>query len=81
MTIDDAVAFMAIVSDQWRESDWIASEFIYARECQKPIFVIQAKKLQKPLPILLNLQARIDMSADFEKGAQVLVEELAKKGL
>ena len=79
--IEGAVAFMTIVSDQWRESEWVASEFTYARECHKPIFVIQAKTLKKPLPILLNLQTRIDMSGDFEKGVQVLVAELIKKGL
>jgi hypothetical protein len=79
--IEGAVAFMTIVSDRWRESDWVASEFTYARESNKPIFVIQAKQLQKPLPILLNLQTRIDMSIDFEKGIQVLLEELQKEGL
>jgi hypothetical protein len=72
---------MTIVSDQWRESEWVASEFTYARECVKPIFVIQAKPLRKPLPILLNLQTRIDMSNDFEKGVQVLLAQLAMEGL
>jgi hypothetical protein len=79
--IDGAEAFMSIVSDDWRTSDWVASEFIYAREAKIPIFVIQAQKLSRPLPILLNLQTRIDMSADFERGAQALTRELAKKGL
>ncbi len=79
--IDGAVAFMSIVSDEWRSSDWVASEFIYAREASIPIFVIQAKKLSRPLPILLNLQTRIDMAGDFELGCQTLVHELSKKGL
>lgn len=79
--IDGAVAFMAIVSDDWRNSDWVASEFIYARESAIPVFVIQAKKLSRPLPILLNLQTRIDMSEDFERGARTLAEELSRKGL
>lgn len=79
--IDGASAFMTIVSDDWRRSDWVASEFIYAREARIPIFVIQAKSLKRPLPILLNLQTRIDMSTDFERGARTLAEELAKKGL
>ena len=79
--IDGAVAFMSAVSDDWRKSDWVASEFIYAREAKIPIFVVQAKPLTRAFPILLNLQTRIDMSSDFEYGARVLAEELAKKGL
>ncbi|MCB1078577.1 MAG: toll/interleukin-1 receptor domain-containing protein [Verrucomicrobiae bacterium] len=79
--IDGAAAFMTIVSDDWRRSDWVASEFIYAREANIPIFVIQAKALSRPLPILLNLQTRIDMSVDFESGARTLADELSKKGL
>jgi hypothetical protein len=79
--IDNAVAFMTIVSDDWRRSDWVASEFIYAREAQIPIFVIQAKALTRPLPIMLNLQTRIDMSGDFEVGKTILLQELAKKRL
>lgn len=79
--IDGAKAFMSIVSDDWRRSDWVASEFIYAREAGIPIFVIQARVLSRPLPILLNLQTRIDMSIDFESGARTLAEELSKKGL
>lgn len=79
--IDNAVAFLTVVSDAWRESDWVAAEFLYARESQKPIFVIQAKPLKKPLPMLLNLQTRIDMSHQFERGADVLATELGKKGL
>jgi hypothetical protein len=72
---------MTIVSDDWRKSEWVASEFIYAREAIIPIFVIQAKKLTRPLPILLNLQTRIDMSGDFDRGAETLALELSKKGL
>ena len=79
--IDRAAAFITVVSDEWRKSDWIAAEFIYAKEADKPIFVIQAKKLQRPMPILLNLQTRVDMSIDFNKGSDVLCEELVKKGL
>ena len=79
--IENSVAFITIVSDEWRSSDWIASEFIYAKEDGKPIFVIQAKKLDRPLPILLNLQTRIDMSKDFTSAADVLYRELEKKGL
>lgn len=79
--IDGAVAFITIVSDSWRESDWVASEFIYARERKTPIFVIQAKHMSRPIPILLNLQTRIDMSGDFRRGANILIEELSKKGL
>lgn len=79
--IDGAVAFITIVSDEWRNSDWVASEFIYAREAIIPIFVIQAKKLSRPLPILLNLQTRINMSEDFDQGARTLAYELSKKGL
>lgn len=79
--IANAAAFVSIVSDNWRDSDWLASEFIYARESRIPIFIIQAKPLQKPLPILLNLQTRIDMSNDFDRHSNILEMELKKKGL
>lgn len=79
--IDNAVAFITIVTDNWRNSDWVASEYIYAKEAGKPIFVIQAKALEKPLPILLNLQTRIDMSDDFDSAATILRKALEKKGL
>lgn len=79
--IDGAVAFMTIVSDLWRDSEWVAAEFIYAREAKKPIFVIEAKPLSRPLPILLNLQTRISMADGFDRGARILLEELNKEGL
>lgn len=79
--IDGAVAFMTIVSDEWRGSDWVASEFVYAREAGIPIFVIQAKPLARPLPILLNLQTRIDMSGDWTRATETLVQELERKSL
>ena len=72
---------MTLVSDQWRQSNWVAAEFIYAKEASRPIFVVQVKSLMRPLPILLNLHTRIDMSEDFEIGASRLTDELLKKGL
>lgn len=79
--IDGAKAFITIVTDRWRESEWVASEYIYAKEAGIPIFVIQASPLTRPLPILLNLQTRIDMGGEFETGAITLINELGKKGL
>jgi len=79
--IENAKAFMCIVTDNWRESEWPAAECVYARESKVPIFVIQAKKLQRPVPIIINLQTRINMEGDFSRGASVLEHELDKKGL
>lgn len=79
--IDGAAAFMCIVSDSWRVSEWTASEYIYAKEAKIPIFVIQARKLEKPMPILLNLHTRIDMSGDYDKALLILENELKKKNL
>ncbi|MCE5238070.1 toll/interleukin-1 receptor domain-containing protein [bacterium] len=79
--IEGAAAFMAIVTDAWRDTEWPAGEYIYAREAGIPVFVIQAKRLSRPMPIILNQQTRIDMSVDFERGVATLEHELDKKGL
>jgi hypothetical protein len=79
--IEGAAAFMAVVTDSWRETEWPASEYSYAREAKVPVFVIQAKRLSQPVPIILTLQTRIDMSIDFERGAEILEHELTKKNL
>lgn len=79
--INGAAAFMCIVSDRWRASDWAASEYIYARETKIPIFVIQADELKRPMPMILNLQTRIDLTEDKEKALSILDRELKKKGL
>ena len=79
--IEGAAAFMSIVTDSWRETEWPAAEYIYSREAKVPIFVIQAKRLTRPMPIILNQQTRIDMSEDFERGAAILEHELDKKKL
>jgi hypothetical protein len=79
--IDNAAAFIAIVSDSWRESEWLASEYLYARDARKKIFVVQAKRLSKPVSLLLNQHTRIDMSDRFDDSAGVLQSELAKQGL
>jgi hypothetical protein len=79
--IENAKAFMSVVTDSWRESEWPAAEYIYAKEAEIPVFVIQAKKLSRPFPIIINQQTRIDMASDFEKGALVLERELDKEGL
>jgi len=79
--IENAKAFMSIITDSWRESEWPAAEYVYAKEAKVPIFVIQAKKLARPVPIIINLQTRIDMSVDFNGGAVLLEHELDKKGL
>jgi TIR domain len=79
--IENAKAFMSVVTDSWRESEWPAAEYIYAREAKIPVFVILAQKLTRPFPIIINQQTRIDMASDFERGALVLEHELDKKGL
>jgi len=79
--IENAKAFMCIVTDSWRETEWPAAEYIYAREAQVPVFVIQAKKLARPVPIIINQQTRINMVGDFARGARILEHELDKKGL
>ena len=79
--IENAAAFISIVSDSWRETEWTAAEYIYAKEARIPIFVIQAKPLTRPIPIMLNQQTRIDLSSDFEGGLRILGKELEKKGL
>lgn len=79
--IENAAAFMCVVTDSWRNSEWPAAEYIYAREAKVPVFVIQAKHLARPVPIILNQQTRIDMAFDFAKGAVILEHELDKKDL
>jgi hypothetical protein len=79
--IEHAAAFMCVVTDSWRETEWPAAEYLYAREAKVPVFVIQAKRLSRPVPIIINQQTRIDMATDFEKGSAVLEHELDKKGL
>jgi hypothetical protein len=79
--IENAQAFMSVVTDSWRESEWPAAEYIYAKEAKVPVFVIQAVRLARPFPIIINQQTRIDMASDFEIGASVLEHELDKKGL
>lgn len=79
--IENAAAFMCVVTDSWRDSEWPAAEYIYAREAKIPIFVIQAKRLARPVPIILNQQTRIDMTSDFAKGTVILEHELDKKKL
>lgn len=79
--IETAKAFLCVVTDSWRESEWPASEYIYAKEAGVPVFIILAKRLSRPVPILLNQQTRIDMAEDFERGAAILEHELDKKGL
>ena len=79
--IEGAAAFICLLTDGWRVSDWPASEYLYAREASIPIFVIQVSHLERPVPIILNHQTRIDCSTDFELGARILESELEKKGL
>lgn len=79
--IENAKAFMCVVTDSWRETEWPAAECIYAKEAKVPIFVIVAGKLSRPVPILINRQTRIDMVRDFTGSASVLERELDKKGL
>lgn len=79
--IENAAAFFTIVSDAWRDSEWIANEFFYAKEVQVPIFVIVAKQLIRPIPLPLKSQTHIDMSSNFDESCKILREELRKKGL
>jgi hypothetical protein len=79
--IEGAAAFMCLLTDGWRDSEWPAAEYLYAKESNIPIFVIQVNLLKRPVPIILNQQTRINMSSDFEKGSLILESELEKKGL
>jgi hypothetical protein len=79
--IEGAAAFICIVSDSWRDSEWPAAEYLYARDAQIPVFVLIAKPLTRPVPILLIQQTRIDFSHDFDKAAGVLEHELDRKNL
>ncbi len=79
--IEEAAVFISVLSDAWRKTLWTAREYVYAEEAKVPVFVVQAKPLDRPVPILLNLRTRIDMSKDFNAGIKKLDEELDKKGL
>lgn len=79
--IEEATVFVSVLSESWRNTPWTARELVYAEEAQIPVFVIQAKSLRRPVPILINLRTRIDMSTDYTKGIGVLSEEFDKKGL
>jgi hypothetical protein len=79
--INGAAAFICIVTDRWRTSEWAASEYTFAKDVEIPIFVIQAEKMKRPMPLLLNQHTRIDMSEDKEKALVILDRELKKKGL
>ncbi len=77
--IEESVAFVCVVSDSWRDSKWPAAEFLYAQEARIPVFVLVAKPLSRPVPILLNQQTRIDMSMDFASAAVLLERALNRK--
>jgi hypothetical protein len=79
--IEKAAAFIAIVSDRWRETEWTAAEYLYARDAGVPVFVVQCEALSRPFPMVITPQTRIDMSADFTRGAEILDHELERKGL
>ncbi|MBN1965587.1 MAG: toll/interleukin-1 receptor domain-containing protein [Anaerolineae bacterium] len=79
--IEGAAVFLSILSDSWRETLWTAREYVYAEEANVPVFVLQAKSLERPVPILLNLRTRIDMSEGFDAGIAILGDELDKRGL
>jgi hypothetical protein len=79
--IEGAAAFLCLLTDFWRASEWPAAEYLYAKEANIPVFVIQVTRLCRPVPIILNQQTRIDCSMDFERGALILHSELEKQGL
>ena len=79
--IEGASVFVSVLSDAWRETLWTARELVYAEEAKVPVFVLQAKPLNRPVPILINLRTRIDMSADYDASIVILGEEFDKKGL
>ena len=69
------------MSDRWRETEWTAAEYLYARDAGVPVFVVQCEALSRPFPILINQQTRTDMSAASARGAEILDHELERKGL
>lgn len=80
--IEESAALVSILTDSWRDTPWAARELVYAEEARKPVFIVQAKPLKRPVPILINLRTRFDLSGkNYTKEIEKLGREFDQKGL
>lgn len=77
--IANSVAFVAVLSPDWKSADWTERELLYAEAIGRPRFLVQARLM--PPSILTIGKLLIDFTRDVDAGAEQLVRELQKRGL
>ncbi len=77
--IRNAAATLSVLSPDWKLSDWATKEFLFSREVDTPVFLLQARTME---PTLLTTGVPyIDFVHDVTMGFQKLEAELVRKGL
>ncbi len=78
--IEQAIAtsagVLSVVTNSWRDSQWVLREYLFAREIDKPTFLLLFEPIRPTL--IISERTLIDFTADREKGMQQLTREIAE---
>ena len=77
--IDNAAALVAVLSPEWKSSEWTERELMYAEAVERPRLLVLVKPMR---PSILTVgKLVIDFTANAESAKRQLVDELLKHGL
>jgi hypothetical protein len=74
--IQASVGMLSIVTNRWRDSQWVLREYLFAREVGLPTFLLLFEKIKPTL--VISERTFIDFTADRGAGVQQLAREVAE---
>jgi TIR domain len=74
--IQTSVGMLSIVTNRWRDSQWVLREYLYAREVGLPNFLLLFEKIR--LTLVISERTFIDFTADRAAGIAQLAREIAE---
>jgi hypothetical protein len=72
--IVESSGVLCVVTENWRNSDWVLREYLYARELKKPTFLLQFEPITPTL--VISERTLIDFMSDRAGGLRQLEREI-----
>ena len=77
--IQSTLCMVVLLSPNAKRAQWVTNEILYAQQCDRRVFpVLIAGEAMSAVPISLIATQYIDLSADFEKQFEQLVEDISQ---
>lgn len=79
VAITASAGVLSVVTNNWRDSQWVLREYLFAREIGKPTFLLQFEPIRPTL--VIAERTLIDCVVDRQAGVRTLLRELQSEAV